>query len=114
MAKSMRDPPQIRWLLALAAVYDGMSRAEAAKVGGMDRQTLRDWAHWFNEGGHEGLTNRLGVGRRAQLTDAQMRELAGIVETGPDPAGDGVVPWPRGRLKRVDGARFGGVQSEPT
>ena len=44
LAKHSRDPRQVRRLLALAAVYDGMSRAEAAKVGGMDRQTLRDWA----------------------------------------------------------------------
>ncbi len=41
LAKRSRDPRQIRRLLALAAVYDGMSRADAAKVGGMDRQTLR-------------------------------------------------------------------------
>ena len=41
LAKHSRDPRQVRRLLALAAVYDGMSRAEAAKVGGMDRQTLR-------------------------------------------------------------------------
>ena len=48
LAKRSRDPHQVRRLLALAAAYDGMSRAEAAKVGGMDRQTLRDWAHRFN------------------------------------------------------------------
>jgi hypothetical protein len=41
LAKVSRDPRQVRRLLALAAVYDGMSRTEAAKVGGMDRQTLR-------------------------------------------------------------------------
>ena len=51
LAKRCRDPRQVRRLLALAAAYDGMSRAEAAKVGGMDRQTLRDWAHRFNEEG---------------------------------------------------------------
>ena len=49
LAKRCRDPHQVRLLLALAAAYDGMSRAEVAKVGGMDRQTLRDWAHRFNE-----------------------------------------------------------------
>ena len=42
LARSCRDARQVRRLLALAAAYDGMSRAEAAKVGGMDRQTLRD------------------------------------------------------------------------
>jgi transposase len=51
LARCSRDPRQLRRLLALAAVYDGMSRAEAARVGGMDRQTLRDWAHRFNEVG---------------------------------------------------------------
>ena len=56
-----------RRLLALAAAYDGMSRAEAAKVGGMDRQTLRDWAHRFNEEGPEGLKHRAGAGRAAAL-----------------------------------------------
>lgn len=49
LAKRCRDPRQVRRFLALAAAYDGMSRAEAVKVGGMDRQTLRDWAHRFNE-----------------------------------------------------------------
>ena len=50
-----------RW----AEVYDGMSRGEAARIGGMDRQTLRDWVHRFNEEGPDGLTNRKGAGGRA-------------------------------------------------
>ena len=85
LAKHSRDPRQVRRLLALAAVYDGMSRAEAAKVGGMDRQTLRDWAHRFNDEGADGLKNRPGAGRPRLLTDEQMGELSVIVETGPDP-----------------------------
>jgi transposase len=114
LARRCRDPRQIRRLLALAAVYDGMSRAEAAKVGGMDRQTLRDWAHRFNEDGPDGLTDRPRAGRPRQLTDAQMEELAEIVETGPDPAVDGVVRWRRVDLKRVIEERFGVVYSERT
>jgi len=55
LAKRSQNNRQIRRLLALAAVYDGRSRAEAAQVGGMDRQTLRDWAHRFNAEGPEGL-----------------------------------------------------------
>ena len=112
LAKGSRDPRQIRRFLALAAVYDGMSRAAAAKVGGMDRQTLRDWAHRFNAEGPEGLTDRPRAGRPRQLTDAQMEELAEIVETGPDPAVDGVVRWRRIDLKRVIEERFGVVYSE--
>ena len=50
-------------MLALAAVYDGMNRTAAAKIGGMDRQTLRDWVHRFNEQWHDGLTNKEGAGR---------------------------------------------------
>ena len=103
LAKRSRDPRQIRRLLALAAVYDGMSRADAARVGGMDRQTLRDWAHRFNEEGPEGLTDRPRAGRPRQLTEAQMRALAEIVERGPDPALDGVVRWRRVDLQRVMG-----------
>ena len=49
LAAAAKDADQARRLLALAAVYDGMSRAKAARIGGMDRQTLRDWVHRFNE-----------------------------------------------------------------
>ena len=112
LAKRSRDPRQIRRLLALAAVYDGMSRADAAKVGGMDRQTLRDWVHRFNAAGPDGLRNRAGAGRPPRLTQVQMGELAEIVETGPDPATDGVVRWRRIDLKRVIEERFGVIYSE--
>ena len=112
LAKRSRDPRQIRRLLALAAVYDGMSRADAAKVGGMDRQTLRDWAHRFNAAGPDGLTNRTGAGRPRRLTEVQMRELAEIVEAGSDPAVDGVVSWRRVDLRRAIEERFGVIYSE--
>jgi len=56
LARKCGDNRQIRRLLALAAVYDGMNSTEAAKIGGMDRQTLRDWAHRFNEQGPDGWT----------------------------------------------------------
>ncbi len=112
LAKRSRDPRQVRRLLALAAVYAGMSRADAARVGGMDRQTLRDWAHRFNGEGPEGLRDRPRAGRPRQLSDAQMAELAEIVKTGPDPEVDGVIRWRRIDLKRVIEERFGVVYSE--
>jgi hypothetical protein len=49
LAKRATDAAQARWLLAIAAVLDGASRSEAAKIGGMDRQTLRDWVIRFND-----------------------------------------------------------------
>jgi transposase len=112
LAKASVDPRQVRRLLALAAVYDGMNRTAAAKVGGMDRQTLRDWAHRFNEAGPAGLKNRSGAGRPRLLTDAQMAELSVIVETGPDLETHGVVRWRRIDLVRVIEARFGVAYSE--
>ena len=112
LTKRSGNSRQIRRLLALAAVYDGMSRADAARVGGMDRQTLRDWAHRFNAEGPEGLKDRPHSGRPRQLSEAQMRELAEIVETGPDPALDGVVRWRRVDLQRVIEERFGVTYSE--
>ena len=68
LAKRAKDAAQARRLLAIAAVLDGASREEAAKIGGMDRQTLRDWVIRFNEQGPDGLINipSPGVPRQAR------------------------------------------------
>ena len=55
LARRSKDVNQSRRLLSLAAVRDGMDRGAAAKIGGMDRQTLRDWVHRFNASGPDGL-----------------------------------------------------------
>jgi len=112
LARRSRDNRQTRRLLALAAVYDGMSRTDAAAVGGMDRQTLRDWVLRFNAEGPDGLLDRPRSGMPRWLNDAQMRELAEIVETGPDPAADDVTRWRRVDLQRVIEDRFDVVYSE--
>ena len=114
LSRRCSDSGQSRRLLSLAAVYDGMSRADAAKIGGMDRQTLRDWVHRFNGQGPDGLSNRMGPRRQRRLSEEQMKALAGIVETGPNPAVDGVVRWRRIDLKRVIEERFGVVYCERT
>ncbi len=57
VAKQAKDSGQARRLLAIAAVLEGASREDAAKIGGMDRQTLRDWVIRFNEQGPDGLIN---------------------------------------------------------
>lgn len=106
------DVAQARRLLAIAAVYDGMNRSEAARVGGMDRQTLRDWVLRFNEAGPGGLVNRTAPGAEAKLTPAQLDELAEVVETGPDPRTDGIVRWRRIDLRDVIERRFGVVYHE--
>ena len=97
---------QVRRLLALAAVYDGRSRTEAASIGGMDRQTLRDWALRFNADGPDGFLNRKGAGRPRLLSPDQMQALAKLVETGTDRAVHGVVRWRRIDLQRALEERF--------
>ncbi len=94
-------------LPAIAAAYDGMSRADAARVGGMSRQTPRDWVMRFNEEGADGLKHRFKGKPRRKLTDGQLRQLANLVEAGPDLARDGVVGWRRIDLQQLIKERFG-------
>jgi transposase len=93
LAKRAKDAAQVRRLLAIAAVLDGASREEAATIGGMDRQTLRDWVIRFNEQGPEGLVNKPSPGAPGKLTDEHKAYLARLIEEGPTPAIHGVVRW---------------------
>ena len=93
LARRAKDSDQVRRLLAIAAVLDGSSRAEAAKIGGMDRQTLRDWVIRFNEEGPDGLINVAAPGASAKLNKEHRAFLARIVDEGPIPAVHGVVRW---------------------
>lgn len=107
LAKGSKDANQSRRLLSLAAVLEGMNRADAARIGGMDRQTLRDWVHRFNKDGPDGLRDSWASGPTPRLSATQKAQLADMVEAGPDREVDGVVRWRRIDLKRVIAARFG-------
>jgi transposase len=107
LARRSKDVNQSRRLLSLAAVRDGMERGAAAKIGGMDRQTLRDWVHRFNALGPSGLFDNWTQGPKPRLSAEQLAAFAQIVEAGPDREKDGVVRWRRIDLKRVIDARFG-------
>ena len=93
LAGRVKNAGQARRLLAIAAVLDGASREEAAKVGGMDRQTLRDWVIRFNQQGPDGLINKSSPGAPGKLTKKHKAFLARLVEEGPIPAIHGVVRW---------------------
>jgi transposase len=101
-----KDANQTRRLLALAAVRDGMNRTEAARIGGMDRQTLRDWVHAYNASGIDGLINGKAPGRVPKLSALQKAEIKEIVLKGPDPETDGVVRWRRVDLVHIAKERF--------
>ena len=92
-ARRAKDATQARRLLAIAAVLDGASREDAAKMGGMDRQTLRDWVIRFNEQGPDGLVNIPSPGVPPKLGKKHRAFLALLVEEGPIPAVHGVVRW---------------------
>jgi transposase len=89
----VKNAGQARRLLAIAAVLDGAAREEVAKVGGMDRQTLRDWVIRFNQRGPDGLINRSAPGAPGKLRKKHKAFIARLVEQGPIPAIDGVVRW---------------------
>ena len=104
-----------RRMLALALVLEGKSRTEAAQAAGMDRQTVRDWVHRYNEEGLAGLSDRHGdFGPRRLLSPEQEAEVAAWVRAGPDLAEHGVVRWRRADLARAIKARFGIVLAERT
>lgn len=107
LARRSRSNNASRRLLSLAAVLDGMNRSDAARIGGMDRQTLRDWVHRFNKSGPDGLKDAWTSGPASRLSESQKTELAGIVEAGPNREIDGVVRWRRVDLQRVIKERFG-------
>ena len=95
-AKVSKDAKQTRRLLALAEIYDGGSRGDAARIVGVGLQIIRDWVLRFNDEGPDGLIDRKPPGSAPKLNDAQRQALCEIVDAGPIPAVHGVVRW---RLK---------------
>ena len=93
LARKTKDAPQARRLLALAAIYDGATRTEAARIGGVTLQIVRDWVVKFNASGPEGLINRKAPGQPSKLNDEQRAAIAKMIEAGPIPAVHGVVRW---------------------
>ena len=93
LAKKSKDGPQARRLLALAAIYDGATRTEAAKIGGVGLQIIRDWVLRFNARGPDALVNGKSPGQPSKLNDLQRQAIADMIERGPIPAVHGVVRW---------------------
>ena len=92
-AKETKDGPQARRLLALSAIYDGASRTEAAKIGGVTLQIVRDWVVKFNAHGPDGLLDRKAPGQPSKLNETHRAAIAAAIESGPIPAIHGVVRW---------------------
>jgi transposase len=91
VARASKNGPQTRRLLALAAIYEGASRSQAAEFGGVTLQIVRDWVVKFNTEGPSGLIDKKSPGMSPLLNPTQRAALARIVESGPLPAAHGVV-----------------------
>ncbi len=106
-ADTLTDRAHARRVRAIAAVLEGHTRREAANIGGMERQTLRDWVHRFNTDGPAGLKSLRSPGRPPKLDVAQQNELAVIIARGPDPLAHGVRRWRLADLVRLIRDQFG-------
>jgi transposase len=106
-AKRCKAAKQAARMLALAMVLDGFSREEAARLCGMNRQTLRDWVHRSNKEGLDGLADRARSGRPASLSWVEQGKLSSWVEEGADLTRDGVVRFRRADLRDRIAAEFG-------
>jgi transposase len=114
LGKATKDAGQARRLLALAEIYDGGSRSDASRIGGVGLQTVRDWVLRFNARGPAGLIDGKAPGNASKLDDAQRRALADIVERGPIPAIHEVVRWRLADLAQWIWEEFGISLSETT
>jgi transposase len=83
---------------AIANAFEGISRADAARLAGMDRQALRDAVVRYNAEGLEGLHDRPKGRPPRRLTADEEAALAAVIIAGPDPERDGVCAWTRGDL----------------
>ena len=115
-ARRTRDASQARRLLALAELYDGGRRSEAARIGGVTLQIVRSEGRVlrFNSLGPDGLLNRKAPGPKPKLNEDQRRALATLVDSGPIPAVHGVVRWRLKDLAQWIFEEFGISLSETT
>src|SRR5579863_1444354 len=93
LARREPDRAAARRMFAIANALEGMSRAEAARLAGMERQALRDAVVRYNTEGIAGLHNRRAPPRQGKLSGAELQELSDIILAGPDPDADGLSAW---------------------
>ncbi|EKV25890.1 Mobile element protein [Caenispirillum salinarum AK4] len=107
LARRERDGRAAARMIAIANALEGMSRAEAARLAGMERQALRDAVVRYNAEGLAGLHDRPGRGPKERLSPGEQATLRALVFRGPDPERDGVRRWRLKDLQRLIEQRFG-------
>lgn len=114
LARESRDAKKVRRLLALAVIRDGGSRTDAARIGGVGLQIMRDWVLRFNAEGPARLVDHKAPDKVPTLSAEQRAGLARIVEVGPEPWRDGMVRWRLTDLAQGLGEEFQVSVSEAT
>ena len=107
LARREKDRAAAARMQAIAGALEGMTRAEAARLAGMERQALRDAVVRYNEEGIAGLHDRPKPGRPQRLSEAEQAALAARVFAEPDPERDGTAAWTRADLGAWLEGRFG-------
>ena len=107
LARRERDGRFAARLYAIANALDGMSRAEAARLAGMERQALRDAVLRYNAENLSGLHDRPKGHPERRLTEGEEATLAAVILRGPEPERDGCCAWTRADLCRWMAAHFG-------
>jgi transposase len=92
-ARRSKDAAQTRRLLPLAAIYEGASRTQAPRIGGMTLQLVRDWVVKFNAFGPDGLIDRKAPGQLSRLNATHRAALVEAIGRGPIFAVHGVMRW---------------------
>ena len=112
LARSGKDATRNARLSMAPSDLEGVGRAEAGRMVGMDRQAVRDWLYRYNAEGPGGLRNRPGGGTACFLDDAQPAIVPGWMESGPDVERDGVVRWRVRDIRRKIEEVFGAVYAD--
>jgi transposase len=106
-ARRERDRAAAARMRAIAGASEGLSRAEAARLAGMERQALRDAVLRYNAEGLAGLHSRRGPGRRPRLDEEQRAALRQLVLDGPAVEATGLSAWTLPELCREVEERWG-------
>ena len=94
-------------MLAIANALEGMSRADAARAAGIERQALRDAVLRFNAEGLAGLVDRPYGRRPERLSEGEQAVLVNHILRGPDPEKGEPSSWTLPDLCRFIEGRFG-------
>jgi transposase len=93
LARREKDRAAAARMQAIAGALEGLTRAEAARLAGMERQALRDAVVRYNAEGLAGLHSRRGPGRRSRLNEEQRAALRQVVLDGPEVEATGLSAW---------------------